>query len=90
MGNHKEDDRKKGVSRLGRRDLMKLGARAGVAVAGVLTAPAAFSQQGQAPPPPTAGLDQAPSLRVQHFPDITDAIAVDVSSKAGRAPRRKR
>jgi len=26
----------------------------------------------------------------EHFPDITDAIAVDVSSKAGRAPRRKR
>jgi hypothetical protein len=54
---------KKSVSTLCRRDLMNLGAGASVTVAGMLAAPAAFSQQGQAPLPPTAGLDQASSDR---------------------------
>src|ERR1700730_12753758 len=90
MGDDKENDIKKSakvsgrVSRLGRRELIKLGAGAGVAVAGMLTAPAAFSQQTQqGPTPPTGGLDQASSDRVQHFPDIAESEEVITTVQPG-------
>ena len=46
---NREKDKKVSRSGLGRRDLMRLGARA--AVAGMLKAPAAFARQGQQLPP---------------------------------------
>jgi 2-methylcitrate dehydratase len=87
MGKDKEDALRKGVSRLCRRDVMKLGVGAGVGVAAMLKAPAAFSQQaqiqGQQPGPPTSGLDKASSDRVQHFPDITESEEVITTVQPG-------
>src|ERR1700732_4418355 len=77
---HNKDNRKKDkkVSRsgLGRRDLMRLGARA--AVAGMLKAPAAFARQGQQLPPfsPTSPLAPREHGREQHFPDIRESQEV--------------
>src|SRR5690348_11244157 len=74
----------KRVSTLGRREVIKLGA--GVAAAGILEA-RAFAQQatlqGQQPGPPTAGLDKAPSDRVQHFPDINESEEVITTVQPG-------
>jgi 2-methylcitrate dehydratase len=84
MPNNQTDDAKKPVGTLGRRDLIRLGVGAGAAAAGMLTAPAIFAQQAQqAPPAPTGGLDQAPSLRLQHFPDITESEEVITTVQPG-------
>ncbi len=64
-------------SGLGRRDLMKLGVGAGVTVAGMLTAPGVFAQQG--PPAselPTGPLAPAPQQNVQHWPEIRESDQV--------------
>ena len=72
------------MSKLRRRDLIKLGAGAGVSALGLLTAPAAFSQQAQqGSTPPTGGLDQASSDRLQHFPDITESEEVITTVQPG-------
>src|SRR5260370_8558650 len=77
----------KGVEKLGRGELIKVGGGAGVAAGGMLTAPALFAQQAQTTPPrtggPTGGLDQAPALRVQHFPDITESEEVITTVQPG-------
>src|SRR5437588_10282746 len=84
MRDNNENDNNKRVSTLARRDLIKLGVSAGAAAAGMLTAPAIFAQQAQqSPPAPTGGLDQAPSLRVQHFPDITESQEVITTVQPG-------
>ena len=84
MRNNNENDSNKRVSTLARRDLIKLGVGAGAAAAGMLKAPAIFAQQAQQPPPaPTGGLDQPPSLRVQHFPDITESQEVITTVQPG-------
>ena len=64
------------ASKLGRRDLMKMGVGASVAVAGMLNVPAAVAQQGEVPRPPTGGLEPTSSAFVQHFPDIAESQEV--------------
>src|SRR5690242_21429395 len=77
-----KDEAKTMKAPLRRRDVIKLGA--GVAAAGILKAPALFAQQAQqAPSAPTGGLDQAPALRVQHFPDITESEEVITTVQPG-------
>jgi 2-methylcitrate dehydratase len=73
---NREKDKKVSRSRLGRRDLMRLGA--GAAMAGMLKAPAAFARQGQQLPPisPTSPLAPREHGREQHFPDIRESQEV--------------
>ena len=67
---------------LGRRDLVKLGLGAGVAMT-VLKAQAP-AQQGQQPPmPPTAGLAEASSQNVQRWPDISKSEQVAATTQTG-------
>jgi len=74
-------------SSLGRRDLMKLGVGAGVAVAGMLTAPGALAQQGQSATsvPPASPLAQQSSIGdgTQHWPDIRESEMVTASMQVG-------
>jgi 2-methylcitrate dehydratase len=69
---------------LGRRDMMKMGVGAGIAVTQLLKAPAAFAQgQGQTTPPPTGGLEPASHGYVQTWPDIRESNEVASSSAPG-------
>src|SRR6516225_1510193 len=66
-----------------RRDLIKkFGLGAGAAVTMLKTASAQQGQQ-RPPVPPTAGLGQASSQNVQHFPDITESQEVVTSVQPG-------
>jgi len=72
------------LSGLGRRDLMKIGVGAGVAMAGMLAAPASWAQQGQATlPPPSGPLGQVNHERLQHWPDIRESQEVVASVGPG-------
>jgi 2-methylcitrate dehydratase len=65
---------------LGRRDLMRLGAGAGLTLP--LMKPRVGSAQ-QAQTAPTAGLDEAPKLNVQRWPDIRESQQVTASTQTG-------
>jgi 2-methylcitrate dehydratase len=76
----KDDDPTNRLPELSRRDLItRLGAGAAVAVAMLKTA----SAQQQPLPAPTAGLGQAPSGNVQHFPDIVASQEVITTVQPG-------
>jgi 2-methylcitrate dehydratase len=67
------------VPSLDRRDLMKLGVGAGVAMT-MLKAPARAQEV-----PPTAGLDEAPKQNVQRWPDIRESEQVVATTQPGYA-----
>ena len=71
-------------SGLDRRDLMKLGVGAGIAMT-VLKPPAASAQQAQLPP--TGGLEEAPKQNVQHWPDIRESGQVTATTQTGYTVR---
>jgi len=72
------------LSGLGRRDLLKIGAGAGAAIAGMLTAPGSLAQQGQATlPPPSGPLGTVNHERLQNWPDIRESQEVVTSVGAG-------
>ncbi len=71
---------------LDRRNLMKLGVGAGVAMAGMLAVAAAFGQQGPqaaAPIPPTGPLGNVNNERLQHWPDIRESMEISSSAQPG-------
>src|SRR3974377_1453393 len=65
---------------LRRRELMKLGAGAGLTLP--LIKPQVGSAQ-QAPAAPTAGLDEASKLNVQRWPDIRESQQVAATTQTG-------
>ena len=65
---------------LGRRDLMKLGVGAGVAMTALQPL-----QAQQPPAQPTSGLGQASSQNVQHWPDIQESREVTAAVQPGYA-----
>src|SRR5579864_5153307 len=79
-----DEVRDHGISRwaraLCRRDLMRLGAGAGLAMT-TLKPPAAFPQQAQLPP--TGGLEEAPKQNVQRWPDIRESEQVTATTQTG-------
>src|ERR1700674_2276799 len=84
MDEMKKDSAGPRLSGLGRRDLMKIGVGAGVAMAGMLAAPASWAQQGQAAlPPPSGPLGQVNHERLQHWPDIRESQEVVASVGPG-------
>ena len=72
------DDRRK-THPLARRDLMKLGLGAGLAVTS-LKPPTA---RAQTPGLPTGGLDEAPKQNLQRWPDIRESRQVTASAQPG-------
>lgn len=79
-------EKDKGIPRLSglaRRDLLKIGAGAGVAMAGMLAAPGSWAQQGQATPPPSGPLGNVNHERLQNWPDIRESQEVVTSAGTG-------
>jgi 2-methylcitrate dehydratase len=80
MDNAKRHDSPR-VPSIGRRDVMKLGVGAGVAMT-MLKAPASAQE---APAPPTGGLAEASSQNVQRWPNIGESEQVVATTQPGYA-----
>ena len=74
-----DDEKKTHAAALGRRDLMKLGVGAGLAITALKPAAAT----AQTPGLPTGGLDEAPKVNLQRWPDIRESKQITASAQTG-------